>query len=598
MYTAFYGLREKPFSLTPNPRFLYLTDAHREALAHLLYGFEEGEGFIVISGEVGTGKTTLCRSLLEKIELETEIAILFNPSENAFELLQSINEEFGLEVEGLSRRQLLGVLNRFLLDRNAAGQRVVLIVDEAQHLSTATLEQVRLLSNLETAANKLIQIILLGQPELDEKLDSNELRQLRQRVSVRWRLEPMNATETTQYIQHRLQVASDSPREIFTRAALLEIHRLTGGVPRLVNAVADRVLLAGFAAGQVRLGPSSVRKAAREIPGTRRAMASLGVTRGSLALAAALVASVLVGVALGPDVMPTTFREKVLVVNRSELDFDEPSVESRDFDELGMTSTETGAALEIPSSEEELVVVRSVEAEGVSFQREISVSALAVAPPRISPLLSGLLDDSNYRTSVSHAVRALTEKYGLGMQESQFTSVASAIAALREANLGITAFEGEDLTQLLGLNYPALIELRTDSGETRVVALVGHDGQSVEIAGLGKGDSVRLNSDVVADHFTGLAWIAWRPYLEIPSLIGSGERGAGVLWLQEALSRMEYGEVRITGTYDAATAAGVESFQELHGIRVDGLAGPFTQMLIYSELEEYQPPQLDDGEAG
>ena len=139
----------------------------------------------------------MCRSLLEKIELETEIAILFNPSENAFELLQSINEEFGLEVEGLSRRQLLGVLNRFLLDRNAAGQRVVLIVDEAQHLSTATLEQVRLLSNLETAANKLIQIILLGQPELDEKLDSNELRQLRQRVSVRWRLEPMNATETT-----------------------------------------------------------------------------------------------------------------------------------------------------------------------------------------------------------------------------------------------------------------------------------------------------------------------------------------------------------------------------------------------------------------
>ena len=184
MYTAFYGLREKPFSLTPNPRFLYLTDAHKEALAHLLYGLEEGEGFIVLSGEVGTGKTTLCRSLLERIESETEIAILFNPSENAQELLQTINEEFGLPVEGLSRRQLLGSLNRFLLECNTQGRRVVLIIDEAQNLSLATLEQVRLLSNLETAANKLIQIILLGQPELDDKLDSNELRQLRQRVSV------------------------------------------------------------------------------------------------------------------------------------------------------------------------------------------------------------------------------------------------------------------------------------------------------------------------------------------------------------------------------------------------------------------------------
>ena len=272
MYTAFYGLREKPFSLTPNPRFLYLTDAHKEALAHLVYGLEQGEGFIVITGEVGTGKTTLCRSLLERIELETEIAILFNPSENARELLQSINEEFGLQVDGLSRRQLLGTLNRFLLDRNAEGRQVVLIIDEAQHLSPATLEQIRLLSNLETAASKLIQIILLGQPELDEKLDSDELRQLRQRVSVRWRLEPMSAAETGHYIRHRLQVAAGADREILTRRALLEIHRQTGGVPRLVNALTDRVLLAGFAAERSRLGRLQVRKAAREIPSARRSL--------------------------------------------------------------------------------------------------------------------------------------------------------------------------------------------------------------------------------------------------------------------------------------------------------------------------------------
>ena len=191
MYTAFYGLREKPFSLTPNPRFLYLADAHREAMAHLLYGLEQGEGFIVVTGEVGTGKTTLCRSLLERIEGEHEIAILFNPSRTANELLQSINEEFGLPFEEQTRRQLLSSLNRFLLERHRQNKRVVLIIDEAQNLSPGTLEQVRLLSNLETDSSKLIQIILLGQPELDEKLDSESLRQLRQRISVRWRLSPL-----------------------------------------------------------------------------------------------------------------------------------------------------------------------------------------------------------------------------------------------------------------------------------------------------------------------------------------------------------------------------------------------------------------------
>ena len=179
MYTAFYGLREKPFSLTPNPAFLYLSDSHREALAHLVYGLEQGEGFIVLAGEVGTGKTTLCRSLLERIEADSEIAILFNPSNNDIELLQSISEEFGLVAERRSRRQLLSGLNDFLLDCHRRERRVVLIVDEAQNLSSATLEQIRLLSNLETATSKLIQIIMLGQPELERKLDSDALRQLR-----------------------------------------------------------------------------------------------------------------------------------------------------------------------------------------------------------------------------------------------------------------------------------------------------------------------------------------------------------------------------------------------------------------------------------
>lgn len=270
MYTAFYGLREKPFALSPDPRFLYLAGSHREALAHLLYGIEQGEGFISVTGEVGTGKTTLCRTLLERLDGDTELAFLFNPSRTALELLQSICAEFGLPAEGLARRALMHQLNTFLLEQKQAGKRVLLIIDEAQTLSENTLEQVRLLSNLETSRDKLIQILLLGQPELDRKLDERGLRQLRQRISVRWQLDPLSATETRAYVRHRLSVAAGEPKDLFSEAALKEVHRRTGGIPRLVNQLCDRALLAGYAARAARIGPRLVREAAREIPDARR----------------------------------------------------------------------------------------------------------------------------------------------------------------------------------------------------------------------------------------------------------------------------------------------------------------------------------------
>lgn len=273
MYTAFYGLREKPFALSPDPRFLYLAGSHREALAHLLYGIEQGEGFISITGEVGTGKTTLCRTLLERLDGDTELAFLFNPSRTALELLQSICAELELPAEGLTRRTLMAQLNTFLVAKKREGRRVLLIIDEAQTLSENTLEQVRLLSNLETSREKLIQILLLGQPELDRKLDGRGLRQLRQRISVRWQLDPLGAHETGAYVRHRLSVAAGEPKDLFSDAALREIHRRTGGIPRLVNQLCDRALLAGYAARAAVIGPRLVRAAAREIPDARRPVA-------------------------------------------------------------------------------------------------------------------------------------------------------------------------------------------------------------------------------------------------------------------------------------------------------------------------------------
>ncbi len=269
MYTQFYGLNEKPFSLTPDPRFLFLSESHREALAHLLYGIEQGEGFIAVTGEVGTGKTTLCRALIQRLGPETEVAFVFNPILTGEELLRAVSIEFGLITEGYSRADLNDQLNQFLLETSRKGRKAVLIVDESQNLDPATLEEIRLLSNLETSSSKLIQIVLFGQPELDEMLDSRQLRQLRQRITVRWTLSPLNTDETRAYVRHRLKVAAGRDCNLFSDKALREVQRRAGGIPRLINVLCDRAMLVGYTAGASTMEPKAIHRAAREILSAR-----------------------------------------------------------------------------------------------------------------------------------------------------------------------------------------------------------------------------------------------------------------------------------------------------------------------------------------
>jgi len=268
MYNDHYRLREKPFALTPDPRFLYLSASHREALAHLLYGIEQGEGFIAVTGEVGTGKTTVCRTLIERVGERFEVAYLFNPRLSGLELLQALHLELGLPAQG-SRAELMDTLNRFLLETSRSGRGVLLLVDEAQNLPVDTLEELRLLSNLETSTQKLLQIVLFGQPELDDLLDARELRQLRQRIGVRWRLATLSSREAVDYVRHRLRVAAGGEAELFTSAALRELRRRSRGVPRLVNLLADRALLAGYADGSQQVDRAHVGRAAREILSAR-----------------------------------------------------------------------------------------------------------------------------------------------------------------------------------------------------------------------------------------------------------------------------------------------------------------------------------------
>lgn len=246
MYLEYYNLQEQPFNITPDPRFLYFSAQHQEAFNHLLFGIHQRKGFIVLTGEVGAGKTTVCRKLLEELEPRYRTALILNPCLDTDLLLRAICDELGLTVAAPDRLSCLQTLNRFVLEEIQAGRDVVLIIDEAQDLSVELLEQVRLLSNLETDHQKLIQIVLMGQPELRDKLALPELRQLRQRITVRYHLGPLDAEQTAEYIHHRLTLAGACGIPRFDRAAIRRIHRYSGGIPRLINAVCDKALLAGF----------------------------------------------------------------------------------------------------------------------------------------------------------------------------------------------------------------------------------------------------------------------------------------------------------------------------------------------------------------
>ena len=267
MYLDFYGLTEPPFSITPNPRFLFFSAKHREALNHLLYGIRERKGFVQLTGEVGCGKTTLCRALLEQLGDKYSTALILNPVLDNSQLIKAIAMEFGLPVGGKDRLETVEVINKFLLEQVHASREVVLIIDEAQDLTTELLEQVRLLSNLETDERKLLQIVLLGQPELRERLNRHELRQLRQRITVRYHLAPLKHGEVGQYVHHRLQVAGGNGAPYFTQPALWRVFRYSQGVPRLVNAVCDKSLLAGFVHQSDRIDFSMVGRAIRELEG-------------------------------------------------------------------------------------------------------------------------------------------------------------------------------------------------------------------------------------------------------------------------------------------------------------------------------------------
>jgi len=626
MYTQFYGLREKPFSLSPDPRYLFLADSHREALAHLLYGIEQGEGFIAITGEVGTGKTTLCRTLLQRIEPGTEVAFIFNPQLSALELLQAISAELDLETGDRTRRELTDQLNRFLLTKREEDHRVLLIIDEAQNLAPDALEQVRLLSNLETNTAKLIQIILIGQPELDAILAQPSLRQLCQRISVRWRLAPLSTNETRDYIRHRLRIAAGAPRDLFTELALREIHRRSQGIPRIINLLCDRALLAGYAASAKAIGLGLVTQTQKELRGGARSFSisprSPGLGRllppsfRRVAPAAALVAMGVLGsvawqsLSGGASVDPASEPPRVSAppprLAESSLGLEpglalpapgNSTAPGEEFAEEFAAAADPGEVVGEERGDFSEFTVEPVRAAPIPAAAAEPIRTAAIADPAARLLRSGLdtvLARSSPAVTTATSLNALLQIWGEAPTGSELMSLPQAFAVLESRGLALMPLRGASLETLQLFNHPAILELSALDGMPRFVLLTGLEAGDALITGMGDGLPLRVPFDQVAEHWGGDAWLVWRDFEGLPEILRPPLRGAPVIWLQQALGRMGFYDGPLTGEFDAATITGVRDLQLSLQIQVDGTVGRVTKIRLYEKLGLHAVPRLQE----
>lgn len=541
MYVSYFGLAERPFSLAPDPRYLYLSPPHREALAHLLYGIGAGGSVVQLTGEVGTGKTTVCRALLEQLPPDVDVAMIFNPRLTAVELLAAVCDELRVTYPPGTRslKALADALSHALLDAHGRGRRTVLIIDEAQNLGAAVLEEIRLLTNLETTREKLLQVILIGQPELAALLARPQLRQLAQRITARCNLRPFTAEETRAYVQHRMEIAGQR-EPIFDRWATRVVHRFSRGVPRLVNTICDRALLGAYATGQTRVTATIVRRAGREVlgrPPWRQRW-----------LVATATAAVLV-----------TVGGTITLLDLSRL----PHIE--------LPLLRGGAANSTPSPETAPVVV-----------------ARAAEPARREPTLAELLGQPGVNTDKATAFGKLYERWHL---DTNADAPDLGCEYGHQAGLRCLRRMGT-WTTLRRFNLPAILLLVTPGGDTHHVVLTGLGGEQ---ATLQVGErQVTLPIAEIDRFWDGPFLLVWKPPAVGAVPLKPGMRGKDILWLRQRLDEIEGTALSASGgqAYDEELKRRVVAFQHVESLPPDGIVNEETLVRLAAAMPGSDAPSL------
>ena len=550
MYLDHYGLREPPFAITPDPRFVFLSERHRDALAHLLFGVGQGGGggFVQFTGEVGTGKTTLSRLLLEQLPDNARVALVLNPLLAPVELLETIGEELRIDLAGRhgNLKALVDALNAHLLAAHAAGLRVVLLVDEAQNLSPAALEQVRLLTNLETPTQKLLQIILLGQPELRAMLARPDLRQLAQRITARYHLDPLDARESEAYLRHRWAVAGGGAFP-FTRAAVQRLHRHAGGIPRLLNVIADRALLAGYARGERMIDGALLDRAAREVlPASAAPWRWLGIA----AIALAVIGVVILAPGLAPrwSSRATTARPPAAIATMR-------------------TRSPASLPTATPAIDTATMHATTAPSAPIADAAPAARAASALPPALDSAAFDHWLRRSDGRTDPAwHSLLALWSI----PPEAALAQGASPCAAKLA---GVLCASGKQRLSLLAqFDRPALLRLRQDGHVAwLLLRAVGSTQALVQV----DGHDVIVRRAVLESMLEGYVMIARVPVtLTLP--IKRGDGGDGVVWLRRHLPTAP----ATATTYDAVLIDAVRARQRDFGLHADGVVGPETVLAL------------------
>ncbi|MBN2319907.1 MAG: AAA family ATPase [Acidobacteria bacterium] len=594
MYTNFFRLSEPPFSLTPDPRYLYMSERHREGLAHLLFGVQQSGGFIQLTGEIGCGKTTLCRCLVSQMPPETDIALILNPRLSVIELLAAVCDELRIPYPAgtESIKQLIDALNLYLLEAHAKGRRTVLVIDEAQNLHRDVLEQIRLLTNLETEQEKLLQIILIGQPELLTILKHPSLRQLAQRITARYHLLPLSRRETYAYIQHRLFIAGLSD-PIFSSHAMRQVYRLTAGVPRLINILCDRAMLGAYSLDKRRISAAIVCKAGREIRETtpRRRRRQLAYAFGIIALFILLGT---ITVLFRPGII-SSLGSKTQVPAVQDSDTATRDVESERKSALSDRTTPNPVQSESPNPGD-TIIANSRAADpartdpgllaGKKDSDEIHSESPGEGLPQNVPF-EEIIKDPSLSNSLVSSFNSLYSRWDLPIRIKPSEIGCN---AAREYGFKCLFLTG-DWLKIRRLDIPVILGLKIEDEQTRHAALIGLNGN---IATLAIGDrTYSLPLQALDRMWDGSFILIWKPPFNAVRL-PLGMRGEEIIWIRQILDTYEGKPVSFSPSdlFDNQLRMRILDFQKTQLLIPDGRIGPETLVRLSIALDMLNVPML------
>jgi general secretion pathway protein A len=590
MYAPFFGFSKEPFSIAPDPRFLYMSERHREALAHLLYGLSAGGGFVVLTGEIGAGKTTVCRGFLEQVPLHCRVAYIFNPKLSVQELLRTVCDEFGLVLPAAgvdaptSVKTHVDALNDFLLREHAQGRQAVLVIDEAQSLNAKLLEQLRLLTNLETAERKLLQIILIGQPELRDLLARPELKQLAQRVIARYHLDALSEAETPLYVRHRVAVAAAHATLPFDHAALARLHALSGGVPRRINLIADRALLGAYGQGQHQVTRPMVERAAQEVfgpeavapqPARRRLGAPAAWFWGACAGAAMAVLSMLW---LGPARMAIPGATPPLAAGAQDVPVTPPAAEAAGgaaSASLAAVATPQAAAAGVVQAAAEVLDTLPAPAAGTASNAPQATAADAQGAELVD--VQAVLAAAHRQPGMAWRELALRWHVAVGEGDPCAAVLLAQLACFRSPSAGLPGVRM--------MSRPGVLVLRDAAGRPLYALLVALDDSHATLQVGAR--RFRWTLETLAAAWRGEFLTLWRTPAGWKEGLDPMNNASLRTWVEARLPAASLAGA--SGGSAASVSDRVQVYQRAQGLPADGLLGPMTWMRLQRQAGVAEP---------